>query len=342
MSLHKNHLIDSMTGLQNFISFFNADFESVYGNYGTLLMFRPKPLWAINEKCGRKTGDDLLKAIGAYLNEKVDEKCYRHDSGGFLIVYKEQDDYRAKKHLVELDQIIQSFTSKLGIHDVKLFKIILTYDKPLKSIADYYHLLCDVYAKGSNLEDKEMFHKVLEDISFRIKDLIEKYESANTSAFYDDISGLENHRAAMQYFNSIKMNRKSDNDIYVLFIDGDELKRFNNISYSVGNDMIMKLASTLQNTLRSSDRIFRWLSGDEFVVVLENTNHSNAALMAERLRETVENTLIDLEYPVTVSIGISKYNEDSSVDEVINQAERANKYAKDNGKNMVVFWDDVK
>jgi diguanylate cyclase (GGDEF)-like protein len=136
---------------------------------------------------------------------------------------------------------------------------------------------------------------------------------------------------------------KSDkNGFSLLFIDGDDLKRYNKVSYETGNDMIKRLSGIIVETLRNEDKIFRWLSGDEFLIVLKETNEVKAIRIAERIRQAVEEQTKTWIYPVTISIGISSYPKDGCcITELIDKAEKANGFAKDAGKNRVFTWDNL-
>ena len=339
MKLSKSHTIDPMTGLPNFISFFNDNFKEVYGNKGTLLMFKPKSVSQINRKHGRGIGDDLFKAIGSYIHENVEEKCYRHDTGGFLIVYKEQDALRTNKHILGLNETIRSFAYRNNVDELSLSHVTLSYDQPLKSIADYYQLFFETYNnENTQLEAKEMFYQVLEDISYRIKDIIGSYESARDYAFYDEISGLSNSKSANVYLEDLKECKQ---DYAILFIDGDSLKRFNNVSYELGNNAIKEIAGSIMKSIRSTDKVFRWLSGDEFIVVAIDITNEDTVILAERIRHNVEKHFANQDIPATVSIGISIYPRDGEdVSEILINAERANKFAKTNGKNRFEFFSE--
>ena len=76
------------------------------------------------------------------------------------------------------------------------------------------------------------------------------------------------------------------------------------------------------------------------MVVINETNEEQVFKIAERIRENVESQTYGWVYPITVSIGISRYQQEYyNIDVIINNAERANSYAKSTGKNKVTVWD---
>ena len=141
------------------------------------------------------------------------------------------------------------------------------------------------------------------------------------------------------YLSNLVKESKNKHEICVLFIDGDNLKNYNNISYEAGNDVIRSIANIITESIRENDRVYRWLSGDEFIVIMKETNIDNAIKGAERIRFAIEEKTKQFIYPVTISIGISVYPSDAEqIEDIIKNAERANSYAKNTGKNKVVIW----
>lgn len=340
MKLSKDHMIDDRTKLPNFISFFTADFDRVYGGHGTLLMFRVKRLSVLNEKYGREIADRLLECIGVYIGSMESTTSYRHEGNNFLIVHKEKE-YPSAKHSEEgLIEVVNTFERVNNIQELTYVSKIISYDQPIMSIADYYNLFYDVYVEETEHYDgRVMMHSVLETLSYRINELIREYENARNYAFYDEISCLPNSKSARMYLDEIE---NSNQMCAVIFIDGDSLKRFNNVSYDNGNDAIKEIAEIIQLSVRKSDKVFRWLSGDEFIVVATNIDYDDTVRLAERIRSNVQNKFSGREIPATVSLGISMYPYDGdNIDIVIDNAEQANKAAKDRGKNCYVFHSEI-
>ncbi len=158
------------------------------------------------------------------------------------------------------------------------------------------------------------------------------------------MSGLPNAKAANQYLSKmVSLTGRRTDQYCVLFIDGDDLRRYNDVSYEAGgNEMIRRIANIIRESSRDNDKIFRWLSGDEFIVILEDTDHTVGAVIAERIRESVENKSNNFMFDTTISIGVASYPIDGhDVDQIIYYCEKANKIAKEQGKNQVVCWNQV-
>ena len=98
----------------------------------------------------------------------------------------------------------------------------------------------------------------------------------------------------------------------------------------------------LINNFRESDIVSR-LGGEEFAIILPNTNINMAKLLAEDIRKVIENEKIELKnssfLKFTVSIGVSKYVflKDNSFDDILKKADEGLYKAKENGRNKVVL-----
>ena len=139
----------------------------------------------------------------------------------------------------------------------------------------------------------------------RIGETVRLLDDANAAALSDEISGQPNHRAAVMELEGWNEEVAAGAQHCLLFIDGDNLKRYNTLGYEVGNHMIRDLAGALRRSVRAEDGLYRWLSGDEFIVTLRNTDRPTAIRLAERIRSQVETTTRGWVFPITVSIGVA-------------------------------------
>ncbi|MBA2132020.1 GGDEF domain-containing protein [Capillibacterium thermochitinicola] len=162
-------------------------------------------------------------------------------------------------------------------------------------------------------------------------------DQAQNLALCDDVSGLPNHRAAQTVLGE-KLNKslKEQAPFSILFVDGDNLRQYNDVSYQKGNCMIRKLGEILASQLRRGDFLARWFSGDEFLIVLPGADRRKAVRVGERLRLLVEETTRDWLFPITISVGVASFPEDGkNLEELLRKAEEANALAKKSGKNQV-------
>lgn len=337
-TLTNNPYIDELTGLNNFMKFFTDDFDQVYGTHGHILYVKIKGLKSLNEVHGFDIGDEVLKVIASYLKANVLQIYYRNEGNAFTVIYNGQGVEDALIHEKELVAIVAEKLEYLNIDSANLYTLIMPYHTPIQSIADYYQLFYETYIDELELGDgKAVMHYLLERLSYRVNDMINKYSNVRDFALYDEVSNLPNSKSARMYLEEID---GACPNYAILFIDGDSLSLFNKLSYAHGNNAIREIASVIVSSVRKSDKVFRWLSGDEFMVVAKEISREEVALLADRIRKNVESHCSSMAFPATVSIGISMFPVDGSdVHTIISNAELSNKSAKALGKNQSFFYD---
>lgn len=147
----------------------------------------------------------------------------------------------------------------------------------------------------------------------------------------DSLTGLYNARFLKEFLTAefskliLRLEKLS-----LMMIDIDDFKKFNDAyGHPAGDETIRKLSKVLKDAVRGEiDTIFRY-GGEEFLVVLPRTDKTGAQVVAKR---TI--TLVNLYLPVTVSIGIATYPDDTKdQDDLIKQSDAALYNAKQTGKN---------
>jgi diguanylate cyclase (GGDEF)-like protein len=184
---------------------------------------------------------------------------------------------------------------------------------------------------------------LIRNISQELIDLGEKLDDSHRMANSDPLTELPNSRAAMSELELIHaQSHRAGRKFTILFIDGDNLRQYNEISYAAGDEMIQKLSAVKRNALRGRDFLARWRLGDEFVVILPDTPLEQALGIAERLRYAVESESSEWLIPVTISIGAAEYpGHADSIMSLLHEAEEAKNQAKLAGKNQVVVASTV-
>jgi len=152
----------------------------------------------------------------------------------------------------------------------------------------------------------------------------------------DPLTELMNRRAfyaeAEHIFNS---SRRHNHKISVLVLDIDHFKQINDtFGHAIGDEVIVAITSCIKKICREIDLAARF-GGEEFVLLLEETNKTGAIVFAERLRRTISEIEIqNVDKKVTVSIGVSYLDQNTAnVDELIVRADKAMYIAKHNGRN---------
>jgi diguanylate cyclase (GGDEF)-like protein len=132
--------------------------------------------------------------------------------------------------------------------------------------------------------------------------------------------------------------QRSRHPIGLLLLDIDHFKSINDShGHEIGDKVLVDVANGIEAVLRSQDLIARW-GGEEFLAVLPDTNLEQARASAERVRQALmqQRWCFDgKSVAVTISVGVSEFQEGDELKSAINRADRALYRCKDNGRNRV-------
>ena len=166
-------------------------------------------------------------------------------------------------------------------------------------------------------------------------------DELRTMATTDFLTGLASRRDFIDDLNRqiARVQRAPVTLCSCLLIDLDLFKRVNDVyGHAVGDHMLQHISRLMRNDLRRVDSIGR-IGGEEFSILMPDTDLQAAKTFAERLRKKIEITpLLDGErsIPITISIGITQIQvEDSSAESVFERADVALYRAKNSGRNRV-------
>ncbi|ADR35375.1 diguanylate cyclase with PAS/PAC sensor (plasmid) [Sulfuricurvum kujiense DSM 16994] len=135
----------------------------------------------------------------------------------------------------------------------------------------------------------------------------------------------------------IAFGKRQDTPLSVIYMDIDFFKKINDTcGHDVGDIILKEIAFIIRDILRASDYPFRW-GGEEFIILCPSTTLQEIKVLAERLRERIAENNFSVYTKVTVSIGLTQYHNDESVDEMIKRADLALYQAKENGRNRSIY-----
>ena len=151
----------------------------------------------------------------------------------------------------------------------------------------------------------------------------------------DRLTGLLNRRT----FDIVIKEINSDQSYAMLFIDIDNFRMYNNqYGHSIGDKVLKKVCSSIKFNLRMDDYVFRY-GGEEVIVLLKNCSKEAAFEISEKLRlyiSKMDNTPYP---PITISIGLACFPEDSNqIIEVVQMCDQALLTAKNQGKNRTYIY----
>jgi len=182
----------------------------------------------------------------------------------------------------------------------------------------------DVYIYQSKLDEASETMETLEKLSQR-----------------DGLTGVYNRRHVEKELGAkFKEAREGGKDLSMMIIDLDHFKNINDTrGHLAGDEVLRKLGHLLLSDMRKEDIVGRY-GGEEFIVVMPNTQMGSALGIAEKLRKAIENMPVVYEnepIPITASIGLSQFRPEMlDYKEIIKESDDGLYKAKEGGRNCVV------
>jgi len=158
-------------------------------------------------------------------------------------------------------------------------------------------------------------------------------------AIHDDLTGFYNRRRLMELIET-ENNRcvRTGSVFSLVMMDVDKFKNINDTyGHQAGDNVLMTFSAIIRSVLRKTDFCGRY-GGEEFLIVLAETDLQDAKVFAERIRICVEDSFFpDLgsDSRVTVSIGLAQHKTNEDIDKTISRADSAMYKAKKSGRNRV-------
>ncbi len=172
------------------------------------------------------------------------------------------------------------------------------------------------------------------------------YEKTKELAVKDGLTGLYNHRHFQEMLSyTIAHSDRYDERCSLILIDLDDLKYINDTyGHRAGDSVLSFIGTVLTESLREVDISARY-GGDEFTVILPNTNKKGSLAIAEKIKNNIKSMPFKfkgVELNVTLSMGIATYPENAADNEtLIERADRALYESKNQGKNRVIHYEDI-
>lgn len=191
--------------------------------------------------------------------------------------------------------------------------------------------------KDSEINFLNLFARQIE-LAITIANL---FETVKKQAVTDSLTDLFNRRfyedaLAREAKRALRLNQP----FTLISLDLDKLKHINDMhGHTAGDNAIKAVAQVITKNSRSVDVPSR-VGGEEFAIILPGVDSQGGLIAAERIRASLENQKVEAVGKITASIGVATFIEQTSnVDELVEIADKAMYFAKQNGRNQVKLAD---
>jgi diguanylate cyclase (GGDEF)-like protein len=197
------------------------------------------------------------------------------------------------------------------------------------------------YEKNISTKNNELneLNNTLEDkVEKRTNELRQLKDDFEKLATIDTLTQINNRYSLMNIL-SAEVNRahRYKTPLSLIIYDIDFFKKVNDTyGHHIGDSVLISLSKIVKKKLRKIDTIGRY-GGEEFLLVLPNTNINDAKVLANRIREEVEKYSFKTVGTVTISLGLVELQEKEKIDELFKRVDKLLYKSKNNGRNQVSF-----
>ena len=160
------------------------------------------------------------------------------------------------------------------------------------------------------------------------------------SSVSDELTGVNNRYIINEIIDNKTDRIILNKDIVILMFDIDFFKNVNDTyGHEAGDEILKYVSAKIKNQLSKDDYIIRW-GGEEFIIILVDYSTDKALELAEKLRSDVEQSDNGI-CPITISMGLCKYNKNETYHQCVDKADKALYYAKNHGRNQIINYNDL-
>ena len=190
------------------------------------------------------------------------------------------------------------------------------------------------------IDEESLRYKEFKDLAKSVNYMIDNYseqkQKLEIEASTDPLTKIANRlKFDMVFEEHIEVSKRYGDDFSLILFDIDDFKEVNDTyGHKVGDNVLIALAKLITKEVRKSDTFARW-GGEEFVVLTPQANLKKALVLAEKLRQKIEQHDFKEIGKMTCSFGVAEFKKGNSLKELVKHADVALYEAKRSGKNKV-------
>lgn len=363
--------LDPLTGCNNFLSFVETldHLSATDGKRPFSILYTDlNYLGMLNETKGHPYGDSVIRWLGIVLREECNSPTFRLGGDDFAVILTAGIYTENEELLNRIYARLNREGEQLGIpappatialihfgtnHEFSINDVMFHLWETIREVKRNKDRMIKVFWAQNLIKSTtgpdEQSHDAL-DHSWEVLRYIannaiggivkmgQALDAAQKNSFLDSISGLPNLRAALYKMEKELSDAAASRQPFsILLIDGDNFRRYNDVSYATGDEVIQHTGTVLSENLRPGDFVARWRTGDEFIVILPNTSAEGARTVGERFRTAIKEASKTWVFPSSISVGIATYPRHGKIaTALLDMAEAATKRAKEEGKDRVI------
>ncbi len=290
--------------------------------------------------CGHRMPAIHLQAARVHADLHQSTEACKHASTALVLAEKQQQaEVQAQAHQLLVGIYERQEDYRQALEHMRAFHAL---EQQIFSQQTHQRLLqleLDHALKQSE-QEKALYQLKTNQLSQALREADQLRQKLEQQAHRDQLTKLYNRHYLVDKLNTtFRRSRKNDQPLCLVLADLDHFKRINDrFSHSVGDQVLMKVAEILQSNLRQTDVAGRY-GGEEFLLILPNTDNAAALQVCEKLRACVREydwSRIAPGLEVTISMGICAHPEARSHEELLQMADRFLYAAKNTGRNKVM------
>ena len=187
-------------------------------------------------------------------------------------------------------------------------------------------------------EQKKLMNIKNQELNFTRRELIAKNQKLIHVSTTDELTQIYNRRKIRDILHEEYLRvKRYKTMLSVGIVDLDWFKKINdNYGHQTGDHVLHKIAQFMRSSVRTTDYVGRW-GGEEFFIVLPNSNINDAFQLAERMRVQISKLHFDLCISLTCSFGITEYKPGDNIEEIIRRSDNALYKAKEHRNSTCIL-----